>query len=191
MFSSVLWSPSSYVPSHLFQCQHIQNLAVSNSSSWQGPGWWILCTQESCVSEQPWHKGLVFHAVEKRHTFNSVGACPSTLQLMRQTPKSCFQGASSLTNCSGWITEDKITFLCAPAYFHMLCMRRWTRFLPRGHHRTMMSVDYFGSDLQCIKRFSETVDSSESSQGKHLLSAAFSCLQPIIYPVRVSTSNSL
>lgn len=33
--------------------------------------------------------------------------CPSTLQVTEQTQKSCFQGASSLSKCSGQITKHQ------------------------------------------------------------------------------------
>lgn len=80
--------------------------------------------------------------------------CPSALQLAEQARKSCLQGASAQGKLPS--TKEKTTFLSAPVYFHSHCTRSWARFLPGSHHRTVMCAEYFGSELQYIKHFSET-----------------------------------
>lgn len=107
VFSSILRSPSSYAIPHLFKWRHMQNLAVVNSSSWQGHRQWISCTQKSCASKQPWHKIWCFMPLRRGTSLTLFHVCLITLQLMEQTQKSCFQGANSLSKCSGWITKHQ------------------------------------------------------------------------------------
>jgi len=48
-----------------------------------------------------------FMHLRKGTSLTLFHVCPSRLQLMEQTQKYCFQGASSLSKCSGWIIKHQ------------------------------------------------------------------------------------
>lgn len=111
--------------------------------------------------------------------------CSRTLQLMEQTQKSCFQGSSSLSTFSGQITKHISQCISRfPYALHEKLDQIFTRQSPQNHDVCWI----FWVWPAIHQMFIWDQVSHQRVQPRTI--SAFSCPQPVIYPVGVPTSDS-
>lgn len=124
-------------------------------------------------------------------TLTLLRVCPSTFQLTEQAQKSCFQGASSLSKCSGQITKHqrKNNLSQCTSIFPFTLQEKLDQIFTWQSPQNRDVLWIFWVWAAVHQTFLWDHVSPQRVQPREI--SAFSCLQPVIYPVRVPTSDSL